>query len=392
MTVVHVIRSLDPAMGGPTFCATRLAAAQAGLGRRVRMVFYGQDDQERNRIAAELAALPSGAAVELAPLTPERALERLLVRQARAGVASAIRDATMVHLHGVWERLLGIAASAAARAGFPYAITPHGMLDPWSLAQARFKKKTALAVYARRILNRAAFIHALNGDEARLLAPLRLRPPVRVIPNGVFLEELGEGPGPAPFRAAHPELGADPYILFLARLHHKKGLDFLADAFAAVLATVPAARLVIAGPDGGEEAPFRERTRALGVAGRTHIVGPLYGSSKWSALAGAACFCLPSRQEGFSVAVLEAMACGVPAVISDQCHFPELAEGGGGLVVPLDPRALGTALVRVLSSPGLAGAMGASGRAMVSERYTWPRIAQAMLASYQNGAPEGRVS
>jgi glycosyltransferase involved in cell wall biosynthesis len=147
-------------------------------------------------------------------------------------------------------------------------------------------------------------------------------------------------------------------------------------------------RLVIAGPDGGAREPFIAQIRQASLENRVHLVGPLYGPDKLAALADATCFCLPSRQEGFSVAITEALACGVPAVISDACHFPEVAEQDAGLVTPLDPAQIAQALLQVLRDPSARSRMGAAGRALVQARYTWPQVARQMAESYQQAVLE----
>ena len=111
----------------------------------------------------------------------------------------------------------------------------------------------------------------------------------------------------------------------MSRLHHGKGLDLLADAFASVNAAKPDVQLVVAGPDRGAQGPFLERIHRLGLASRVHVVGPLYDDAKKSALRDCSAYCLPSRQEAFSIAILEAMAAGAPCVISRACNFPEAA-------------------------------------------------------------------
>jgi glycosyltransferase involved in cell wall biosynthesis len=114
------------------------------------------------------------------------------------------------------------------------------------------------------------------------------------------------------------------------------------------------------------------------------MTGGLYGSAKIAALKQSACFCLPSRQEGFSVAITEALACGVPVAITDACHFPEVAEAGAGVVCALDPMAVAAALERILEDPDGAKRMGAAGARLVRANYTWPRIALQTIAAYQS--------
>jgi glycosyltransferase involved in cell wall biosynthesis len=297
---------------------------------------------------------------------------------------AAVAAAEIVHLHGVWDPLIRNAAVEARRGGRPYILAPHGMLDTWSLQQRWLKKKIALMLVFRRVLAQAARLHVLNEDEGRLLKPLRLPTPSVVIPNGVFLEELEPLPPRGTFRAIRRELGDDPYILFLSRLHYKKGLDHLAGAFAQVAARVPRVRLVVAGPDEGSRADFEQRIAHAGLTPRVNVVGPLWGREKFAALVDATCFCLPSRQEGFSMAVTEAMACGLPVVISEACHFPEVAKLEAGEVTPLDDGAIAAALERVLRSPSLQESMGKAGRQLVVSRFTWPAIGRRAAVVYSD--------
>jgi glycosyltransferase involved in cell wall biosynthesis len=376
-----VSHSLDPARGGPSAVAVRLAAAQAGLGHEVSILTYLPPDAEE-RLWAASEAIPGFENLVIHRIGRLTGLERFWPRRARRKLGTLVPASDVLHLHGLWKPLLPVAAAVARKRGKPYVLTPHGMLDPWSLAQNRIVKRVALRLVHRRMINGAAFVHALNSDERDLIGPLELKAPVEILPNGVFLDEIDPLPEPGAFAAAHPELDGRPYVLFLSRLHYKKGLDYLADAFA----RLPAAgdvRLVVAGPDDGAEAAFRRRVAELGIGRRVHMVGPLYGRDKLAALAGAACFCLPSRQEGFSVAIIEALACGVPAVVSEACHFPEVAEAGAGLVVPLEAGAVARGLETVLRNPDAGRAMGAAGRRLVEERFTWPAIAGRCIAAYK---------
>ena len=369
LRIAHVIRSLDGRAGGPPVVCTRLASAQVSRGHAVSVVTEAVGD------AGAVAGIESR-------VVPPVGLGELLTGgPARRLLAGWCAGADVLHLHGVWDPLLLVAGSEAVRAGTPYVVVPHGMLDPWSLAQRRWKKRLGLAVGTRRLLDRAAVLHLLNADEADLLGPLGLKAPAAVVPNGVALVEIDPLPDPSEFRRARPELGSRPYVLFLGRLHFKKGLDILADAFAGLVPKFPDLRLVVAGADDGERANFEARVRDHRLGDRVHLVGPLYGRAKWAALAGAACFCLPSRQEGFSIAVLEALACRRPVVISEDCHFPEVAEVGAGVVVALNASAVAAGVAQVLIDP-IATAMGAAGRRLVEAKYTWDRVAEQCEAMY----------
>lgn len=373
MNLLHVINTLDPAAGGPPVVAGCLAGAQAKLGHAVSIAAV-------NVAAAD--KLGGLAGVRVRPVAPVGLAESAFGRRAVERLRPVVGDYEVVHLHGVWDPLLLAAARAARELGRPYVVTPHGMLDPWSLRQKRWKKRLALALGWRRMLDRAAALHLLNADEKALIAGLGVRAPGAVIPNGVNADEFDPPPNPAVFRRRLPALGDHPYVLFLGRLHYKKGLDYLADAFRILAGRNGDVHLVVAGPDDGARADLERRIAAAGLTDRVHVPGPVYGAEKLSAVAGAACFCLPSRQEGFSVAILEALACGTPAVVSPECHFPEVAEVGAGRIVPLDAAAVADALARVLADAGLRERMGKAGRELVAARFTWPRIAERCIEMY----------
>jgi glycosyltransferase involved in cell wall biosynthesis len=290
----------------------------------------------------------------------------------------------LLHTHNTWSPMVLRASRMARRRGVPYVHCPHGALDPWCLAQKPIKKRLALGVACRAMLDGARFVHVLNTSEQRRLAPLSLTAPVEVIPNGVFVEELEP---PVPQTTEGPSdagRGTPPCILFLSRLHAKKGLDHLSETFRLVASQHPTVRLVVAGPDNGAQADFERQVRAAGLGDRVDIIGPVYGRQKVALLRAADCFCLMSRQEGFSVAITEALACRLPVVISDHCHFPEVSEVGAGFIVGLDPRSASDALLSLLADAEARRLMGGRGEQLVRERFTWPAIARHAIERYRN--------
>jgi glycosyltransferase involved in cell wall biosynthesis len=365
MRIAHVLRTLDPAAGGPPMVATRLAAAQARLGHEVTLM-----------AGDHCAAVPGEWLPQVPGPVPSVSL-------GMPALKSVVANSDALHLHGVWDSILFRAARAARSRGVPYVITPHGMLDPWSLAQKRWKKRFALALGYKAMLNRAAVLHLLNADERRLIAPLGLRAPMQVLANGIFLEEIDPIPSRDAFALNYPQLAGRDYIVFIGRLHQKKGLDYLADAFRLVSAQLPHAKLVVAGPDDGARTDFEQRIDNAKLTDRVIMTGPLYGARKWMALAGAACFCLPSRQEGFSIAILEALACRIPVVVSEACHFGEVVSAGAGTETPLDPQRIAEAICRYLRDPERRQSAGIAGRRLVEEQYTWPKIAERSVDLYR---------
>lgn len=390
MRIVHLIDSLDPDRGGPPLVVASLAAAQAASGHDVSIVSYGEPLREGS-IREMLSRVPGIEKLRLENLPPLTRKEAMLASNARRLLPHIIDNCDVLHVHGVWEVVHKVATRLARCSGKPYVMRPCGALDPWSLRQKRLKKRIAWMFGSRAMYDRAAFTHALNADEAMLIRPLRLRSPVHIIPNGVFPEEFENLPQRGGFRRRHG-LGDAPLILFLGRLHRKKGLDVLAEAFAVVARSNPDARLIVAGPDEGMQAEFVAQINRLGIADRVILAGPLYGSEKVAALVDADCFCLPSRQEGFSVAITESLACGTPVVISENCHFPEVAEAGAGIVLPLDAARFADAMTGILNDRAAANSMGEAGRRLVLSRYTWPAIADLTIERYrQAGAAATRA-
>jgi len=393
MRIVHVIRSLDPAEGGPPKIACCLAAAQASQGHDVHIFCYDRP-HAADSTQAMLSTIPHRQLVHFHSVPRGSRVEQLLARNARHAIAQLLDHVKpdALHLHNVWDPILRVAASEAARRRVPYLIILNGMLDPWSLAQKPLKKKLALAMGYRTMLNRAAALHTGNTDEKQLIAPLNLAAPAVIIPNGIFLDEIDPLPPKGSFYAQYPQLQARPFILFLSRLHYKKGLDHLADAFAIVAASDPDVQLVVAGPDDGARQNFQSQIAQAGLTSRVHLVGPLYGPAKFAALADATCFCLPSRQEGFSIAIVEALACSLPVVITAACHFPEVADVGAGCVTPLDARQIAQSLLKVLRDPALRSQMGAAGRALVEQHLTWQKISEQCIAVYRQSATPQSLS
>ncbi len=272
MKVLHVIQSMDPAGGGPPMVAARLAAAQATLRCQVQVISYRFPGSDA-RIAAALSTIPEFSGVKLEYFARLTKPELFLTGGARRRFEPIVQRFDLIHLHGVWGPLVYAIGALAAKLRKPFVLTPHGMLDPWSLAQKRWKKRLALTLGYRHMLNSAAFLHFLNADECALAKRLGLTSPGRIIPNGIFLQELDPLPERGVFRAAQPEFARTKLVLFLSRLHYKKGLDFLADAFAVVARNFPDAHLIVAGPDDGARAAFESQIARLGIAPRVHLVG-----------------------------------------------------------------------------------------------------------------------
>ncbi len=387
LRITHVVASVNPNMGGPATVVARLAAAQASRGHRVTIISSLPPEHQR-AFQQSIAKIPGFERVQLLVSPWVKPWSRWFGLRLYPVYEMAFPFSDVVHLHGVWEPMLVFAAAAARRHGIPYIVRPCGMLEPWNLRQRGFKKRVALALTHRRMLNGAAFLQMLNQDEYRLMSPLRLNAPQLVIPNAVFLDEVDDTSGESEFQMRFGHLRDKPYILFLGRAHYKKGLDILAEAFAQIAAKHSAAQLLMVGPDGGALNDFIQRIKRHQLSDRVHTPGSLHGPVKFAAYRSAACFTLPSRQEGFSLAITEALACGTPVAISENCHFPEVGPAGAGEVTPLTVEATAAALDRILSAaPDERRRMGDAGRRLVEENFTWDKVAELTLNAYASIMP-----
>lgn len=287
----------------------------------------------------------------------------------------------IVHVHGLWMYASVAALWWAAQTGTACVISPHGMLDRWALDNAAMKKRIAGMLYQDRHFRRAACLHAVSASECQSIRAFGLRNPVCVIPNGVA--SAAQPTAPPAWRGALPA-GA-PVMLYLGRLHPKKGLPALLDAWAGCADGQHPWHLVIAGwDDGGHRATLEAQVETLRIAETVHFVGPQYGTDKDASFATASAFVLPSLSEGLPVAVLEAWSHGLPVLKTPHCNLPEGFEAGAALRIETDAHVIVRQLRRLLAmAPAEREAMGAAGQSLVARRYAWPALAKNMAAVYR---------
>ena len=290
----------------------------------------------------------------------------------------------LVHVHELWH-YPGYAAFRAARNhGVPYVLTIHGELDTWALKHKGFRKWFYRQAIQNRILQSADALHVLTQSESARVSELGYRSPVFVAPNGIDLDILDAPADTNGFLARYPELTGKKVVLFLGRLHTKKGLDLLARSFAMIAGDFRNAVLLVVGPDeDGTRNRLETILKAADVSDQVVFTGMLTGGDKLAALKFAYMFVLSSYSEGFTMATLEAMAAGLPVIISDRCNFPEVAEHGAGFVVPPRVESVANAISILLSDEGLCTRMGQNGRNLVTQRYTWSAVASLMQNHYR---------
>jgi glycosyltransferase involved in cell wall biosynthesis len=297
----------------------------------------------------------------------------------------AIVKADLIHLHGLWLYPHFVASRAAWVTCKPYVVSPHGMMSRWALSQAAFKKRIYADLIEWRTLRRAATIHAVSESEAKDIRQLGFSSPIVTIPNGISPTEFSNLPDGSVFRHKYPMLAGKTVLLFLGRIHPKKGLDLLVRSFCRVTKERPNTVLVVAGPDErGYQKHLESRLHAEGFLNRCIFTGMLQPTERLSALAGSDIFVLPSYSEGFPIAPIEALAAGLPVVLTEACNIPDIEEAGAGIVITPEIGSLTEAMLLLINNTALRRRMGVKGRELALAKYTWDRVAARMTEVYKN--------
>lgn len=370
---ISVVTHLDPRFGGLSAAVPQLGSAVVAAGS----------------VSLGIAAFCVPGEIYLAPTGPE-----ITLTEWPAGRSTWFKDPSLsprfdgllagaagVHIHGLWEQSTYVSAARARALQVPYVVSAHGMLERWALRNRRWKKWIYSLLIERNNLAGASCLHALTQAEAEDYRRFGCRRPIAVIPNGVVVPDRLSSDL---FFAQHPSLRGKRIVLFLGRIHAKKGLTLLVKAWKQLFSDNAEAHLVIAGPD--SEGTAANLIRAVAEAGMAHSItftGMLRGEAKWSALCAAECFILPSFSEGLSVSVLEAMGAGLPVILSEHCNLPEVAAHEAGWVIPATAPAIETSLRTWLEDkPALNRERGRRGQRLVARHYTWEVVARRMAEVY----------
>lgn len=311
----------------------------------------------------------------------------------------------ILHTHGIWIYSSVATHTYAKRHRVPYMISPHGMLDPWAVRNSYWKKWIAGHLYEDAHLRDATSLRALCDSEARSFRTYGLKNPIAVIPNGVDLPEADPELGVSSWELGVKNKTSTPRtLLFLGRIHPKKGLPNLIRGFKKVLDSRPSSlespwQLVIAGWDqGGHEAELMKLCDELGLnseklkvesgkVGRfdSEVVfyGPAFKQEKEGLLRSANAFILPSFSEGLPMSVLEAWAYGLPVVMTPECNLPEGFASDAAIRIETDVASIAEGLNSLFSmTESDLQAMGSRGRKLVKDRFTWKTVAEQMREVY----------
>lgn len=312
------------------------------------------------------------------------------------GLAEALQTSLpnydIIHAHMIWDHPVWVAGKIAKQGQIPLIITPHGsMMAPWRYH--RWHKKLYRHLILDKIFQEAAFLHVLNHQEEQACRQAGVTTPIRIIANGLEAAEFQQTGEKSQALQRWPQLAGKQVLLYLGRLWSEKGLGDLLEAWAKLADETNATPwiLVLAGPDyRNYRQILLKKMQTLHISydgtpqSRVFLPGEVSGQAKADLLTLASGFILPSHSEGFSSALLEAMAAGLPAVYSEGCHFSELAQCGGGIEVPIGPD--GTlAGIRQLFTLNHSDRtqMGMRAKALAKNSFTMEKVASDLHALYQ---------
>jgi glycosyltransferase involved in cell wall biosynthesis len=304
-------------------------------------------------------------------------------------------DYDVIHVHSLWNYPVAAACRAARKSGVPYVLRPCGMLSDYTWQKSAWKKRAWWWLHERQNVRAAAGFHVTSDAERNEVRRLGVPTPVEVIPLGIAEEAWQTPADPHWLRAQCPQAGERPIVLFLSRLHPKKGIvDLLLPAFARLNGD---AFLAIVGGEDDHAPGYRRQIDAevyrLGLRDRVSLLGPVPPSRRWTAFDGCDLFVLPSRSENFGVVVAEAMARGKPVVLTSGVQIAdEVAASSGGEIVAPSIEALSAAFDSWLTDPARRAVAGAAGQAYVRRNLAWSRAAERIDGLYRGILSTGRTT
>lgn len=365
-----ILGSSSHQAGGLFNSVRRSAQALADLG--VDVTVYALDDA------------PSAADTEawkpLEPrLFPALGPQKLgMSPQMHAAIANANHD--VLHQHGIWQYFSNYTSEFTRRTGRPSMISPRGMLDSWALGNSGFRKKIAGRLFEDQNLGAARCLHALNISEAQAISSHLKDATITVIPNGTDVS--------ADQQVNRPDISEKrpKNLLFLGRLHPKKGLDELIEAWASLnqgtADQVSDWHLTIAGWGDPEFVEHLHRSIAKTQLKNITLRGAAFGDEKDALFAASDAFILPSHSEGLPMAVLEAWGSGLPVLMTRHCNIPEGFTAQAAIEIPTDPTQMVAALRLALVRSDLHQ-LGVNGLQLVKTRFAWEKIAKEHDAVYR---------
>lgn len=383
MRVLHVIPSVDERSGGPATAIVPMCRALMTQGIEVLLITTDAGSEQERAGKPGLVRSYKDVPTMLFPSQLGESFK--YSRPLATWLSSNINHFGLAHIHAVFNHSSVAAAHSCRKAGVPYVVRPLGTLDPWSMAQKSLRKKVFWQVSGKGMLRGAAAVHYTSEAEKRATEELFGLNHGKVVPLGID-ENTSMSFSKDQLAKYFPLLASDPYVLVMSRLHLKKGLDVLLDAFLWLVEDSRYARwrLVIAG-DGPPDYVLKLKNKVTSSSQRERILftGWLEGEKKAALLGGASLLALPSYQENFGLCVMEAMSNSVPVLISPHVNLAEEIESAGaGWVAPVEKDALAAKLAHALQDDWELEQRGRAAKEL-SRKYSWEATARGLIGLYE---------
>lgn len=351
MKILHVITGLQKAAGTSVFCG-EVCNGLSGLGHEVTLAVINDANREK-----------------FYPVDP-----RVRIVSIASIIGGAVRF-DIVHIHGVWSPILHRVVAWAVKGKMLIVWSPHGMLAPWAMRHKWWKKWLPWHFYQKRDLMLAKTLHATSQQEVEWIRALGFTQPITIAPLGTHLPSMKSG-----------SVKREKVLLFVGRIYPVKALDRLIQSFAMVPLEVRREwRLLIVGPNqAGHKEHLEAIVKSMELGGSVVFAGPKFGDDLNAEYDACDCLALVSHTENFGATVVDAMAHGKPVITSENTPWQEVVERRCGWWVSNEPASLSAVLGQLMSlSDEDRQKMGARGRALVEEKFTWNAVVKAMVKGYE---------
>ncbi len=369
-TVLHVSPYMDKSAGGPPVVVEKLLEHASASGWTAKVATTSSHTADQGAALSDrenMFVFPAGG--------------QLLLPAQRRQMSKIVQQADLIHCHTLWSPIVGLAARMAHKNAIPYLVSPHGMLDPYSLSQKAMKKQIYLNLIERRTLHQADCVLFTTREEKRLaeatLGPFKH---TEIIGLGADAPDQYRSELAAAFLKKHPELSTKDLIVFCGRIHEKKRPEALVEALPRILETRPSAMLLFVG-DGapGLMTKLTKLAEELGVDQSVRFLGFLSGTDKWEALAASKLFALPSHQENFGIAAAEALRIGLPVLLTKRVNiWSEIVDHDAGIALDeVDiASSLATNILSLLLNSERLVDMSHKAKEFADANYTWSHSSQ----------------
>lgn len=360
MKVLTFISSIDLTGGGPSRSVPILVKGLAEVGVDITLMTMRTEQMNTHALDG------TSAKIHILNSFEQKEVEEYVKSE----------EFDIIQIQSMWEPIYHKLVKIARKLNIPYLITPRGMLEPWSLSQKKWKKKLAMMLYQKADLQKAACIFTTAEMETRHVRDLGIKTPCSVIPNGIETEGY-------PCRKTVESVKKQ--ILFLSRIHVKKGIELLIDSFTNLYKNFVDWSVVIVG--NGEPnyiESLKLKVERLGMQDSIKILPPVFGEAKTKLYQESSLFCLPSYSENFGMVIAEAMSCGVPVITTTNCPWEILNETNTGWCIDLSVDNLEKTLQKALSqTPANLYEMGQRASKLVNEKFNYLNVAARTKELYE---------